>query len=463
MVTDESPAVRLQLALTLGEMEGEPAEASLVTLLVKDSGDYWIRTAALSSLRDPAAAFPKVVAGLGTNASGGALELIRDMADLAVARVDHPASQIVEIVSALEGSSDELMLAGLEGLDRGLGRKQISPSRLAIGPILTRVAKRNDDLFFATWKLSKRLRLPDSPEQKAALEKAKAVATSNTAPPAERLRAIERLRFGNYKEVRDAVFSNLSEGADAGLQSAALNVVRNYREAEVAAELVSRWPVLAPAVRPGVVNLLLSRRPFHDALVTGIENGALKPGELNLDLEQRRTLLRESTPEIQARASKFIGDEEYSNRKAVLDEWLAKLPARGEAGSGRTVFENLCAQCHRASDVGKAVGPDLTSISHRSVEDILYNIIDPNMAINPVYSNYQIETKSGDLMSGILAAESPDSVTLLQANEIKSTIPRAEIAKFRSTGTSLMPEGLEAGLSPQQMRDLIAFLQEPSR
>jgi putative heme-binding domain-containing protein len=212
-----------------------------------------------------------------------------------------------------------------------------------------------------------------------------------------------------------------------------------------------------------VLNFLLSRRPFHNALVTGIEKGDLKLGELNLDLEQRRTLLRDSSPDIQTRAAKFIGDEEYSNRKTVLDEWLAKLPAAGDASAGRTVFEQLCAQCHRAADLGKTVGPDLTSISHRSVEDILYNIIDPNMAINPVYSNYQVETKSGDLLNGILLSESPDSVTLLQANELKSTIPRADIAKFRSTGTSLMPEGVEASLTPQQMRDLIAFLQTPPK
>ncbi|MGZ8920606.1 MAG: c-type cytochrome, partial [Limisphaerales bacterium] len=145
-----------------------------------------------------------------------------------------------------------------------------------------------------------------------------------------------------------------------------------------------------------------------------------------------------------------------------LDEWLAKLPERGEPTAGRAVFEQLCAQCHKAGDLGKTVGPDLTSISHRSVEDILYNIIDPNMAINPLYSHYQAETKSGDLIAGILVSESPDSVTLLQANEIKSTIPRADLLKFRSTGTSLMPEGLEAGISPQQMRDLIAFLQQPA-
>jgi putative heme-binding domain-containing protein len=372
--------------------------------------------------------------------------------------VDHPAAQVVEVINALEKSPDNFVRAGLEGLDRGLARKGTSPSRLAISPILSSIAKRNDELFMATWKVSKRLGLAETAEQKAALESAKTAASKSTAR-AERLRAIERLRFGSYSDVRDPIFANIAEGTDAELQSAALSVLRNFRDDDIAARLVTRWPVLAPSVRAAVLNFLLSRRSFHNALVTGIENGDLKLGELNLDLEQRRTLLRESSDDIKTRAAKFIGDEEYSNRKAVLDEWLAKLPPEGTAAAGRPVFEQLCAQCHRAADLGKNVGPDLTSISHRSVEDILYNIIDPSMAINPLYSNYQVETKSGDLVNGILIAESPDSVTLLQANEVKSTIPRADVAKLRSTGTSLMPEGLEATLTPQQMRDLIAFLQ----
>jgi putative heme-binding domain-containing protein len=138
---------------------------------------------------------------------------------------------------------------------------------------------------------------------------------------------------------------------------------------------------------------------------------------------------------------------------------MAKLPAQGDSVKGKEVFVKVCAQCHRAAGLGFNVGPDLTSISHRSVEDILYNILDPAMAINPIYSNYQVETAGGDLLTGILVSESPQEVTLLQANEIKTAVPRKEIVKMRSTGTSLMPEGLEAGITPQEMRDLIAFLQ----
>ncbi|MGZ8899685.1 MAG: PVC-type heme-binding CxxCH protein, partial [Limisphaerales bacterium] len=168
LVFDKSPAVRLQFALTLGGFEEKFAENSLANLLINDAGDSWIRTAALSSLRNPASVFPRIVSAVAGSPTPGAHELIRDLADLAVARVDHPASQVVEIVSALEKSSDELLRAGLEGLERGLSRKQIAPSRLSISPLLGRVAQRNDDLFIATWKVSKRLGLSDTAEQKAA-------------------------------------------------------------------------------------------------------------------------------------------------------------------------------------------------------------------------------------------------------------------------------------------------------
>jgi len=179
-----------------------------------------------------------------------------------------------------------------------------------------------------------------------------------------------------------------------------------------------------------------------------------------LDLEQRRRLLRESSPEIMARATKLFGDEEYSNRKAVVDEWLGKLPERGDAERGRALFEKVCAQCHVAGQAGHRVGPDLTNLSHRSVEDLLFNILDPNMAINPAYVSYTIELGSGQLESGIIESESTAAITLLQANGQRKTLARKNIVRMQSSGLSLMPEGLEAGHTPADLRDLIAYLQE---
>ena len=99
-------------------------------------------------------------------------------------------------------------------------------------------------------------------------------------------------------------------------------------------------------------------------------------------------------------------------------------------------------------------------MAHRSVEDLVSNILDPNMAINPGFVAYTAETKDGESQTGLLTAETGESITLLQAMEVKVVIPRNQIIRLGSNGQSLMPEGLEAGKTPQDLRDLVAFLQE---
>jgi putative heme-binding domain-containing protein len=180
---------------------------------------------------------------------------------------------------------------------------------------------------------------------------------------------------------------------------------------------------------------------------------------LNLDLEQRRRLLRESRGETQERASRLLGDEEYSNRKEIVSEWLQALPGTGDLENGRKIFEAACAACHSFRGQGYAVGPDLSDASVRSMEDLVSHILDPNMAIHPKFAAYRVELDSGEVETGLLHSESSDSVILLQAFARKLEVARRDIIKIESSGVSFMPEGLEFSMTKQEMRDLIAFLQ----
>lgn len=462
LISDPVLSVRLQLAQILGKLDEERAQAAAAALAISDRGSYWIRVAALASLKEPIAVFQKALAAIGTNHSAADLDLVRDLADLSIARSERPGGALIELLNQIENAPNESALAALEGTERGLGRKTLNQPRLAVQPVLNRIAHKSDDLFYATWSLSRRLGLPETPQQAEALKRAVARAQDRNASGADRLNAVRLLAFGKYELVRDALFTNLLGVTDGELQPETLKSLSAFRDPDVAERLVHQWSALPPGLRPAVINLLLSRRPFHDPLVTAMEKGEIRVGELNLNLEQRRTLLRDSSPDVQARAAKFIGDEEYSNRKSVVEEWIAKLPKEGDPTRGKPVFETVCAQCHRVGDVGKSVGPDLTSVSHRSVEDILSNVLDPNMAINPKFTSYQAETRDGDLITGILEKETPEAVTFLQAGEVRTTVSRKDITRLKSTGISLMPEGLENGLSATQLRDLIAFLQQSS-
>jgi putative heme-binding domain-containing protein len=291
------------------------------------------------------------------------------------------------------------------------------------------------------------------------LATAHALALSKDADVSSRIRAVDVLSRLASQEAHTTLMQLLSGGEATDIQAAAVAALRRQGRDGTGNELVSLWPALSPGVRSAVIDLLLARRHYHDALVGALENNQIAFSELNLDLEQRRTLMRWSSPEIGERAARLFGDEEYSNRKEIVDEWLAKLPRQGDPGLGQAVFQKRCASCHRSGQLGNQVGPDLTGQGHRSVEDLLTHILDPNMAIHPNYITCAVVTEAGEIVSGILRAEDQESITLLMSEAKQRTIPRQEIAEQRTLKTSLMPEGLEKELTPEELRAVIAFVQ----
>ena len=89
---------------------------------------------------------------------------------------------------------------------------------------------------------------------------------------------------------------------------------------------------------------------------------------------------------------------------------------------------------------------------------LLQDILSPNAAIDANYVNYIVTTKSGKEITGIIAAETASSITLRRAENQTDSVLRQDIEEVRSTGVSLMPEGLEKTITIEQMADLISFL-----
>jgi putative heme-binding domain-containing protein len=57
-----------------------------------------------------------------------------------------------------------------------------------------------------------------------------------------------------------------------------------------------------------------------------------------------------------------------------------------------------------------------------------------------------------------LQESTAEHVVLRSQNGITHTLARKEIEEFQATGVSLMPVGLEAQISPEQMVDLLAYI-----
>ena len=91
-------------------------------------------------------------------------------------------------------------------------------------------------------------------------------------------------------------------------------------------------------------------------------------------------------------------------------------------------------------------------------EKLLVNILDPNREVPPNYFGYVVDTQEGDSYAGLIVNETASSVTVRQPLGIEVVVPRSRIAKMQAQRTSLMPEGLEEGLTHQDLADLVDFI-----
>ena len=81
-----------------------------------------------------------------------------------------------------------------------------------------------------------------------------------------------------------------------------------------------------------------------------------------------------------------------------------------------------------------------------------------NRAIDANYLAYNVRLSDGETLTGILAAETATSITLRQPGNKTLTLSRSEIADLKSSGLSLMPDGLERQIPVQDMADLVSFI-----
>ena len=146
------------------------------------------------------------------------------------------------------------------------------------------------------------------------------------------------------------------------------------------------------------------------------------------------------------------------DRSQVVAAYRPAIELPGNRERGRDLFTKTCATCHQAEGHGTDVGPNLATVTNRSPEDLLVHILDPNREVAPNFVNYNVATEDGRVISGIIAEESAAALLLKRAEGASDVVPREQIEAVASTGLSLMPEGLEKGLTPQDFADLIAFV-----
>jgi putative heme-binding domain-containing protein len=148
----------------------------------------------------------------------------------------------------------------------------------------------------------------------------------------------------------------------------------------------------------------------------------------------------------------------------AIFEHQNKQEGGGSAGAGRPIYEKMCAACHRFGELGKDVGPDLTTIASRfKKKDVLESILWPSKIISDQYQSEMFELSDGSVVTGVIVRESAIAVMVRTSDnpDRPVQVPKAKIANRATSTVSLMPEGLLEGYTQDDIANLLAFVLAP--
>jgi uncharacterized protein len=144
-------------------------------------------------------------------------------------------------------------------------------------------------------------------------------------------------------------------------------------------------------------------------------------------------------------------------KSEIIAALMPEVEKPGDAEKGKALFTGTCASCHKLGALGKSeVGPPLNGMGAHGRAGLLSQIIDPNREVDPSFWQWNVTTKKGETLAGVIASENASGITLRNTNgdvEIK----KEDIATRENTRLSLMPEGLEA-IGAEALRDILTFI-----
>jgi putative heme-binding domain-containing protein len=266
---------------------------------------------------------------------------------------------------------------------------------------------------------------------------------------------------GSADEVVPVLAELLMPQRPPTVQLAVLSALRSVDDDQAATLVLEAWPGLTGPARSEAFDLLLGRRALVKRLLEALDAGQVGPTDLDAMQRQRLLTLDDDALALQARET--LAGAVDANRAQLVADYLAAPVEEGAASRGRGLFEKHCASCHALSGVGYAVGPDLSAITNRSRPAWTESILDPNRAVDERYRTYTALTSEGLARAGILRGETSTSVTLVEQRAAVYTLLRSDLELFENSGRSLMPEGLEQDLSPQDVVDVIAYVNQQRR
>ena len=206
---------------------------------------------------------------------------------------------------------------------------------------------------------------------------------------------------------------------------------------------------------------LVSRPKFANELLKVISEGKLPKADLGpAAARQIRAFNDAKLTELLAKVWGEARETSADKLKLVAElkvRHTADFLAKADQSKGRAIFAGVCGQCHKLYGEGGALGPDLTGSGRHDSNYLFENIVDPSAVVDAAYYLNTLTLKDGRVLSGIVGAQSERTLTLRSVGQ-ETVIDKQEIKSQQTLPVSLMPEGLLQAFTPEQQRDLLAYL-----
>ena len=249
--------------------------------------------------------------------------------------------------------------------------------------------------------------------------------------------------------------------AEEPIRRPALRGLAAFDNEDTPAAILRQYSKYSLPERQDAIATLISRPAYAPALLDAVESGnvprkdisafsarqiqGLSDKTLHKRLIQVWGNIRENSAENNAQIAKY--------KKLLTPEMIGAADAR----NGRALYQRTCAQCHKLFGQGGEIGPELTGANRANLDYVLENVLTPSAAIAKDYQLRTILTVNGRVITGVIKHTGDNALTVQAVNE-RIVVPLVDIEEIATSRSSMMPDGLWAKFSDDEVRDLVKYL-----
>ena len=396
------------------------------------------------------------------------------------------------LVEFLSDANDRVKAAAIVGLGRvlhyGLGHNWVISGKDGTRPLAESVTSYAESLLPLTiqseatknseadnWRLPHVERVIPHLAVKALVEMHAVDACIGALDGPDRAGALWALKSMHSKAAVDGLFKVLSTSGDKNLRREIwTTLIRLYhREGEFTVDSPKWWGTRPDTTGPyydrqkwsesdrigDAVNVALSEA--DESLAEFIKQ-QLKKHVVNLDGISAADIAAMQEPQKAIELPKVDPSNPNQVANMQIADVIAKvMPLEGNANGGKELFKaQSCVNCHTFANGQQPKGPHLVDIGKRyKKEELLESILDPSKKIAQGFDTWTFVTVDGRIQTGFVVLESAETVTLRGIDGLSKELPQRDIDERVKQEISMMPKGVVGNLTPEQLADIIAYLQ----